>query len=168
MAPNASLQLKAEIIPYCMQLTEKYAILTCISGTVTIIDLSGIDTNIGDEHSWRQIYAGKLGDIAAQGSQFRTASLDGTVRLWSATTRYVFVDLFFFSNTEGVMLEYSNALITELSGHEDRVYNALISDASTIISGSQDGTVRVWDTSSGTCRYRFEGMRHGNSEDMAW
>lgn len=45
----------------------------------------------------------------------------------------------------------------EFHGHSDYVKSVLIPDVSTVISGSTDTTVRVWDVSSGSCRWTLEG-----------
>ena len=47
--------------------------------------------------------------------------------------------------------------IREMYGHEDRIHTALFLDASTIISGSADATVRIWDVDSGSCRFTCKG-----------
>ena len=44
------------------------------------------------------------------------------------------------------------ACLTILEGHEDRIYDvALSADGKTIVSGSADKTVRIWDMKSGSC-----------------
>ena len=81
-------------------------------------------------HSSREL-AGRVWAVAFRpdGNQFATACLDGTTRLWDATT----------GGSAGA-----------LRGHKDQVYDVAYSpDGRRIVTCGWDETVRVWDSASG-------------------
>ncbi|XRB14264.1 EF-hand domain-containing protein [Pseudoscourfieldia marina] len=74
---------------------------------------------------------------SADGTRIVSASEDGTVRVWDATT---------------------GACLSVLEGHSDAVKSASYSsDGTRIVSASRDNTVRVWDATTGACISVLEG-----------
>lgn len=68
--------------------------------------------------------------FSGDGARFVTSSFTGVVSVWDSA---------------------SGQLLAELSGHEGRVFGVDIdADGSTVVSGADDHTARVWDVSSGT------------------
>ena len=79
---------------------------------------------------------------------------DGSVRLWNATAKK--------EGLGGKIGQYMPTL--KLKGHKERVNILAFSpDGKTLLSGSEDGTIRAWDTTTGrqiyTCPGHMEGIR---------
>ena len=80
---------------------------------------------------------------------------DGSVRLWNADAQQ--------EGLGGKIGQYLPTL--KLNGHKERVNQLAFSpDGKTLLTGSWDGTLRAWDTTSGrmlyTCPGHLEGLRH--------
>ena len=126
-------------------------------------------------------HAKALGSAAfsPDGSRVVTASMDGTARLWDATTGAVLATLsghmgIVFSavfspdgtrvvtassdNTARLWDGKSGAALATLSGHTDRVTSAVFSpDGSRIVTASDDRTARLWDGKSGAALATLSG-----------
>ncbi len=79
---------------------------------------------------------------------------DGSVRLWNATAQK--------EGLGGKIGQYMPTL--KLKGHKDAINILAFSpDGKTLLSGSEDGTIRAWDTTTGrqiyTCPGHMEGIR---------
>jgi WD40 repeat protein/transcriptional regulator with XRE-family HTH domain len=75
--------------------------------------------------------------FSPDGTTLASAGLEGTIRLWEATT---------------------SKCLAVFSGHRGRVWSIAFSpDGLTLASGSADATVRLWDLASGWCHQTYKG-----------
>ncbi|MYI93226.1 WD40 repeat domain-containing protein [Candidatus Poribacteria bacterium] len=80
---------------------------------------------------------------------------DGSIHLWNATAQQ--------EGLGGTIGQYLPTL--KLKGHKEKVNKLVFSpDGKTLLSGSDDGTIRAWDTTTGgilyTCPGHMQGIRH--------
>ena len=74
---------------------------------------------------------------SSDGASVLTASMDGTAKLWRATT---------------------GECVQTLSGHDAVVRSAVWSASGTfVLTASNDGTAKLWDAANGTCTQTYSG-----------
>jgi WD40 repeat protein len=93
--------------------------------------------------------------LSADGRLLASCGGDGTVRLWSLT------GVTDREGMPGVQAEVgSGQLLASLQGHTGAVRGvALSADGQLVVSGGYDGTVRLWEASTGACLRTLQAER---------
>ncbi|NES89773.1 MULTISPECIES: serine/threonine-protein kinase [Okeania] len=114
-------------------------------GTIKIWDLvTGSLINTFSGHSDRIFSVA----ISSDGQNVVSGSADETIQVW---------DLRFFSKVENDIILISN-LKNTLTGHSNEVWSVAISpDGQTIVSGSEDKTIKIWDLATGSLKNTLTG-----------
>jgi WD40 repeat protein len=114
-------------------------------GTVTVWDLTTATAILR-----RRTWAVNGVAISADGSRAVSAGDDGTVKAWDVTTGAVDTTLSPRRSRRWFSIRYG--------GHKGRVNGVAISaDGSRAVSAGDDGTVRMWDLTTGTGIGKLEG-----------
>ncbi len=104
---------------------------------------------------WKQLSHGIVFSVSysPDGRRIASGSGDGIVRIWKTCTRAELVMLRLITIVSAAFPRLGDknwAILTVLRGHEGCVRSVSYSpDAQRIASGSEDGSVRVWDAESG-------------------
>ncbi|KAJ7618706.1 hypothetical protein FB45DRAFT_1097393 [Roridomyces roridus] len=92
--------------------------------------------------------------ISSNGSRVAYGSFDGAVRVWDVATGVLVAPPFRRHTTGVISVCYSSTMNDHpragpFRGHTDRVWSVRFSqDASKVVSGSGDGSVRIWDATT--------------------
>jgi WD40 repeat protein len=160
----------------------------CLDGTrIASLGPSGVivwdATNGSQISSIAIVYPWKFA-LSPNGSQLAVDLRGGTIGLWDAIPgeenvplsdipgRFIEMMVFSFDGLQialcyrrdySICLWHTHsglALLAPMQGHIDNVRSVMFSpDGKRLVSGSEDATVRVWDTTSGTEVYTLEGHK---------
>jgi len=92
--------------------------------------------------------------FSPDGQQIATSSQDATIRIWdvNAPVNRLQVD------TDKSLLGIVDECIQILADHESRVWSIAFSpDGETLVSGSEDKTIRLWNARTGECQQTLQG-----------
>ena len=62
-----------------------------------------------------------------------------------------------------VLIDLEGSPVLEFSGHTGAVNSLSQASANELVSGSWDGTAKIWDTETGQCKHSMEGHSHAVS-----
>ena len=96
--------------------------------------------------------------FSPNGKLLASGCFDGSVRLWNANAKQ--------KGLGGKIGQYLPTL--KLKGHKEKVFTLEFSpDGNTLLSGSEDGTIRAWDTITGKQKYTCLGHIDGGISNLA-
>ncbi|MEU9139952.1 AAA family ATPase [Streptomyces sp. NPDC048404] len=143
-------------------LHEKLVALQLSTAAITLMN-SSLQRNLADEVSRAQAMAANpqtalrilAGAASLQGDDMLRMLLHAPdIVTWERALRSAMGDL---------------CLTRTLTGHEQGIWGVAWSpDDSRVVTGSKDGSVRVWDVDSGTCVARFDHGKDRRSDNPGW
>lgn len=143
-------------------LTDRYLVTGTVLGWIAALDLRALgEGGDADLSRYQKTFqADKLWDLDCRDDTIATANENGTVTLWDAQTAYGRILHFRSDCSSCCSNRCHSSRKADLAGHVNLVKVVLFPpNQQTIVSGSKDTSIIVWDTQSNQRRSTLTGHR---------